>query len=237
MTLSYTQFFKFGIPDFLTGPWHGDFGAMVRAIDSVLYNNVILNGATIWANSTAYLIGHVVISPDDGTVYICAIAHTSAVSPTTFSADRIAHPTFWTSLTSALAILIAYTPSGTLISLNVQAAIDELELNKAPRYPGVQIVTVAGAVVVANSTGKLILNKSAPSVTPVQLPLMANFTLNELLISDFAGNSGDITITPGAGEKIGGLAANAPWVIGSGGAGLGGSIRLSKVVGVGWAVG
>lgn len=237
MTLTYTQFFRFGIPDFLSSPWHADFQALIRAIDSALYSDLILGGATIWTNSTAYLVGHVVISPNDGTIFACAVAHTSAVTPTTFAADRVAHPTFWNPLAPTLAAFIAYTPSGTLVALNVQAALDELEANKAPRYPTVQIVTAAGAVNVGNNIGNLILNKAAPSATPVQLPLMANFTLAELLISDFAGNGGDITITPGLGEKIGGLAANAPWVVGSGGAGLGGSVRLSKIPTVGWAVG
>jgi len=32
------------------------------------------------------------------TAWQCAVAHTSAVAPTTFSADRVAHPTYWASL-------------------------------------------------------------------------------------------------------------------------------------------
>lgn len=237
MTLSYTQFFRFGIPDFLTSPWHADFTALVQHMDRTLYDVAIAGGAVIWTNSTVFAVGDVVISPQDGSLWSCGVAHTSAASPTTFSTDRVAHPTFWTSIAPTIAASVTYTPSGDLSSFNVQDALDELEAEKAPRYPGVQIVTAGGTVTVANNTGKVVINKAAPSVTPVQLPLLTNFTLSELLISDFAGNGGDITITPGAGEKIGGLAANAPWVIGSGGAGLGGSVRLSKIPTVGWAVG
>lgn len=237
MTTSLTQFFRFGIPDFLSGPWHADFAALVHHIDRTLFEVAFINNLSVWTNSTAYLIGDFVIDPVTGFIYSCQVAHTSAASPTLFSTDRAAHPTFWTIMVPTTAAFITYVPSGDLSSLTVQAALDELEAEKAPRFPGVQIVTAGGAVVVANNTGKLVLNKAAPSVTPVQLPVIANFTLAELLISDFAGNGGDITITPGLGEKIGGLAANAPWVVGSGGAGLGGSVRLSKIPTVGWAVG
>jgi len=97
MTLSYTLHFKFGIPDFTTGPWHADWEALVRKIDEILYEVAVANNATVWTNSTAYIIGNIVISPQDGTMWIASVAHTSAASPTTFSADRLAHPTFWTS--------------------------------------------------------------------------------------------------------------------------------------------
>lgn len=206
MTLSYTQFFRFGIPDFLTAPWHADFQALVVHLDKTLFEVAISHDITVWANSTIYTVGRAVIDPNAGSLWIASIAHTSAVSPTTFSADRLAHPTFWLPL-----------------------SLDGI--------PNVQIITAGGTVTVVNNTSKIILNKAVPSVTPIQLPLLTDFTLNELLISDFAGNGGDITITPGTGDKIGGLAANAPWVVGSGGVGLGGSVRLSKIITVGWAVG
>lgn len=237
MTLSYTQFFKFGVPDFLTVPWHADFQALVQHIDRTLYEIAIVNALTIWANSTVYVPGNIVISPQDGAIFNCLVGHTSATTPTTFSADRIAHPTFWSPVSPTTASFIGYTPSGTLIAITVQAAIDELESKKLPKALVTQIVTVGGAVTVNTTTSILVINKAAPSVTPIQLPLMANYTLTELLITDFVGNGGDITITPGTGEKIGGLAANAPWVVGSGGAGFGGSVRLSKITGVGWVVG
>jgi hypothetical protein len=99
-----------------------------------------------------------------------------------------------------------------------------------------QIVTAAGAVAVTATNTALILNKAAPSITPVQLPTIASRNRLPIFIADFAGNGGDITITPAAGEKIMGLAANAPWTVASGGAGLGGSIWLIPVDTVGWIV-
>lgn len=96
------------------------------------------------------------------------------------------------------------------------------------------IVTVGGAVIVLAGTTRVIINKAAPSVTPVTLPTLAARGGLALLVFDFAGNGGDITVTPAAGEKINGLAANAPWVIGSGGAGLNGGAWFVPTVGVGW---
>jgi hypothetical protein len=96
MTTTFTQHFKFGLPDFLTSPWHDDWYALVRKIDSVLFSIAVAELATVWTNSTAYSPGDIVISPEDGLLYICAVAHTSAASPTTFSTDRSNNPTFWT---------------------------------------------------------------------------------------------------------------------------------------------
>src|SRR5262249_4625406 len=48
-----------------------------------------------WANSTVYAIGKVVISPDDGLLYTCGIAHTSSASPTTFTQDKKNNPGRW----------------------------------------------------------------------------------------------------------------------------------------------
>jgi len=197
MTLSYTLHFRFAIPDFLTSPWHSDWEALVRQIDEALFSGLISVGGTVWANSTAYAVGHIVISPQDGSIWVAAVAHTSAASPTTFSADRTAHPTFWSPV--------------------------------APITPSEQLITVGGSTTVAVTTGKVIINKSVPSVTPLQLPLSSNFLLQELIIYDWGGNGGDITVTPGLGDRIGGLAPNAPWTIAStGGAGLGGGMRLTK---------
>jgi len=95
MTTSFTTHFRFGIPDFLSAPWHADFQTLVQKIDEVLYEIAIVSNVTIWTNSTVYTVGMLVISPEDGLMYTCQVAHTSAASPTTFAADRIAHPTFW----------------------------------------------------------------------------------------------------------------------------------------------
>lgn len=53
-------------------------------------------GAPAWANSTAYTVGALVFDVD-GMVWKTLVAHTSAAVGTTFAADRVAHPTYWTS--------------------------------------------------------------------------------------------------------------------------------------------
>lgn len=98
MTTTHTRHFRWGIPDFDTDPWHADFAAMVNSIDSSIYAALIATGATDWTNSHVYGIGDIVISPDDGTLWVCETAHTSAVSPTAFTTDRLAHPSYWVSL-------------------------------------------------------------------------------------------------------------------------------------------
>jgi hypothetical protein len=96
MTTTFTTHFRFGLPDFLSGPWHADWYALVIKIDELLFDTLLSTITTVWANSTAYLPGNFVVSPEDGTFWTCNVAHTSAASPTLFSADRVAHPTFWT---------------------------------------------------------------------------------------------------------------------------------------------
>jgi hypothetical protein len=96
MTLSFTTHFRFGLPDFLSGPWHADWYALVIKMDELLFDTLLATTTTVWTNSTAYVPGNFVVSPEDGTFFTCNVAHTSATSPTLFSADRVAHPTFWT---------------------------------------------------------------------------------------------------------------------------------------------
>jgi hypothetical protein len=116
------------------------------------------------------------------------------------------------------------------------AAADAADARALLGLSAQRIITDAGLVTVTATDATIILNKASPSVTPVQLPTVASRGLLPLLIADFAGNGGDITITPATGEKIMGLAVDAPWVVGSGGAGLGGSITLRPTTGVGWLV-
>jgi hypothetical protein len=52
-----------------------------------------------WANGTAYVIGNKAYdaAANDGSVWQCAVNHTSAAAGTAFAADRLAHPTYWAS--------------------------------------------------------------------------------------------------------------------------------------------
>lgn len=53
----------------------------------------------VWANSTPYIIGDRTVDAEEGGVYRCLVAHTSAASGT-FTADRAANPTYWEVLVS-----------------------------------------------------------------------------------------------------------------------------------------
>jgi hypothetical protein len=103
MTLLYTSRFKLAYPDFLSEPWHSEFAAAMESIDQTLYNALIAQTTALWLNSTAYLVGNIVISPDTGAMFTCAVAHTSTASPQTFTQEQVAHPTFWVVLAPTLA--------------------------------------------------------------------------------------------------------------------------------------
>lgn len=99
-----------------------------------------------------------------------------------------------------------------------------------------RVITVGGAVAVTANDTHIILNKAAPSVTPITLPAVATRVAGlALTVSDYAGNGGDITFTPNGAEKI--MGANT-WVVGSGGVpGSGGSITMVANAAVGgWAI-
>lgn len=81
-----------------------------------------------------------------------------------------------------------------------------------------QIITTAAPVVVQPGDGMIILDKNAPSATAVSLPSVHTRNGLPLTINDYAGNGGDITLTPDIGETVMGLSTA---VIGSNGQGIG----------------
>src|SRR6478736_2804682 len=95
MPTTYTAYLRLPKPDFNTSPWHTQMHQSIDAIDSAIYNALILQSMSTWANETAFVIGARVVDSTDGTLWLCAVAHTSAASPTTFAADRLANPTYW----------------------------------------------------------------------------------------------------------------------------------------------
>lgn len=103
MTLHYTLHLKLAVPDFLSEPWHAEFDQAMNSIDQAIFNALIAANTTLWLNSTAYVIGDIVIDPQTGLLYVVSVAHTSAATPTTFAAFVAANPTFYTSFTLALA--------------------------------------------------------------------------------------------------------------------------------------
>jgi microcystin-dependent protein len=100
MTLSYTKFLHFAVPDFLTEPWHAEFAQTMNSIDEIIYRALIAKDIDFWQNSTSYDIGNLVIAPESGQIYSCGVVHTSSPAPMTFSQERILHPTYWTSLSA-----------------------------------------------------------------------------------------------------------------------------------------
>jgi hypothetical protein len=103
MTLSYTKNLHLAVPDFLTEPWHAEFAQAMDSIDRILYQSIIAANTSLWENDHAYVVGDLVIDPDTGGIFSAAVAHTSSPSPQTFTAERLAHPTYWTPFAVVLA--------------------------------------------------------------------------------------------------------------------------------------
>lgn len=96
---SYTTNYKFKLINFNTGPWHDLEWSNWREVDALIYTYFnIANVQGIWANSTAYTAGQRVIDAVVSRVFQCDVNHTSAATPTTFSADRLTHPTYWSDI-------------------------------------------------------------------------------------------------------------------------------------------
>jgi hypothetical protein len=91
----FTAHFRFPIPDFTQEPWHAELQSFLRAVDTAIYQAVLIQNVGNWTNSTVYSIGSIVIDSATGLMWTCAVANTSSTAPTTFAQERVAHPTFW----------------------------------------------------------------------------------------------------------------------------------------------
>lgn len=76
--------------------WHDEMNDNMSDLDAVIAALTGITDVAPWANSTAYVVGDKAIDSTLNRVYICAVNHTSASTPTTFAADRVAHSTYWT---------------------------------------------------------------------------------------------------------------------------------------------
>lgn len=86
------------------------------------------------------------------------------------------------------------------------------------------IVTGAGPFTISADESLFVMNKGSPSASAIALPAVALREGRPLVIKDWRGNAGDITITPNGSETIEGLSS---WLLSSGGSpGTGGSIKL-----------
>jgi hypothetical protein len=95
MTTDYTQNFKLNLPDFRMGPWHDLVNGNMEVIDTLLMSITQGVDTRPWENNYYFVNGMTAIDITDNTYWICSVSHTSAPVPTTFSQDRIAHPTYW----------------------------------------------------------------------------------------------------------------------------------------------
>lgn len=107
------------LPDFDTTPWHDDVHEAFQLIDAVLYTLTGMSSLKgIWANSTSIVIGERYLDDITGEVYQCVVNHTSAASPTTFSADRTANPTYWKLIDAGSIAAVALLQASNLSDLN-----------------------------------------------------------------------------------------------------------------------
>jgi len=82
------------LPTFDEVTWHTAVNTNFQVLDAAIAVFTGLSIAGVWQNATAYTVGVKIIDPVASTLWVCLVAHTSA-STGTFSADRVAHPTYW----------------------------------------------------------------------------------------------------------------------------------------------
>lgn len=196
MTTSYTTNFRFGLPDFLSGPWHSDWYTLVRLMDSVLFDVTIASIVDEWENSTAYTVGKVRIDTTDGTMWISLIAHTSIASPSTFSTDRGANPTYW-----------ARFPVIDVGTGNVVGPVASTD-NAIVRYNGTSGVSIQDSVVtIDDTTGKITGSRFGNTGVKIE-DTNASHLLTIAVGSNITANR-TLTITTGDADRTLTLSASA----------------------------
>lgn len=94
-----------------------------------------------------------------------------------------------------------------------------------------RVITLAGTVTVTDTDLLIVMNLGSPSATTFDLPAVSARNGASLYIFDYPGNAGPMTFTPTGSDTIMG---EASWTVTGVGTGLGGSILLIPVQGVGW---
>lgn len=86
-------------PEFDRRQWQGLMNDNMTVIDALWAKYFATTGLVgVWQNATAYSANELVVDEDAGTIWRCAVAHTSASSGT-FLAARVASPTYWSNYT------------------------------------------------------------------------------------------------------------------------------------------
>lgn len=103
-------------PDFNVSSWHDEVNDNFDAIDALIFAVIGLgNFVGSWTNSTNYTEDQRVFDPDDGTIWNCNVAHTSAATDS-MSDDRTANPTYWGSISSIPVVRGAWSNDTTYAS-------------------------------------------------------------------------------------------------------------------------
>ena len=93
--VDYTPNYGFQLPEFDKRFWHDDMRRILNGFDTILAKYVALgNVQGVWANSTTYTIGDVIIDEEVGILFECAITHVSA-NTGSFADDRATRPSYW----------------------------------------------------------------------------------------------------------------------------------------------
>lgn len=182
MTTQYTDNFGFELIDFNLRPWDSKEWTNWRLLDRIVATLLTVpNLKGTWRVSTAYSVGDAVLSSEDFTYYTCNVAHTSAAAGL-FSADRAAHPSYWTQITQNV---------GALRYDSAQALTDPARLQAANNagalaYVGTQSLTSAQkAQVLSNlDIANLTVGQCKLVFTSTTLLTLIPWNGNKLFISD-----------------------------------------------------
>lgn len=86
---------KLGLINFDFPSWADEEHKNLATIDAAITALGGIGIEGVWQNNQPYSVGQRVVDPDNSSVYLCEVEHTSA-SNGTFEADRTANPTYWT---------------------------------------------------------------------------------------------------------------------------------------------
>lgn len=96
MTDTITPNAKLAVVEPTRRNWADAMNRNMVLLDAIVGSYFVVNSLQgVWENSTVYAVADSVVDPATGVVWQCLVAHTSPTIPTTFLAERTAHPTYW----------------------------------------------------------------------------------------------------------------------------------------------
>ncbi len=137
-----------------------------KIIDAIMGTYFIVNSLQgVWANSTSYAVNDSVIDEVTSIIWQCQVAHISAGVPTTFAAERAAHPTYWNAYTTTARYRGQWLP-------NTGYAVNDFIVN-GPQYAVCISAHVSGAAFALDlAAGKwaVMIDLSAVGVAVLPVP-------------------------------------------------------------------